>query len=376
MARPPSGHSLPPVFRQDPDVPRPRSGYVAQRKQSLRPRSRDRVLSRHSTRLHYVRGGPHALDDATRHPPPMLVDEADGSQHSALIDALAGKNMVIEGPPGTGKSQTITNLIASAMAAGKTVLFVSEKLAALEVVRDRLNKVGLGTFCLELHSHKAQKRQLLDDVDQRLRAHGSFRDPSQLDGKLSSLDVDKKLLSSYVTLINQPFGALGRTLYDIIWSARRQRASLPFSPELVEGISVPQASTITPPALADHHQEATQFATHLSNVLGSGDYIGAHPWFGVRNADLTFADERTLASLLDTWARACQDLSELVRLANEVAGIELLGDSISVLTRITEDARHLPRETGDIVPELLPALKRKDLRARLNDFIRWVGQYR
>ncbi|HBL87326.1 MAG TPA: AAA family ATPase, partial [Alcanivorax sp.] len=71
-----------------------------------------------------------------------LIDDADSSQHSALIDAVDGKNLVIEGPPGTGKSQTITNLIAAAMAQGKKVLFVAEKLAALEVVRSRLDMAG------------------------------------------------------------------------------------------------------------------------------------------------------------------------------------------------------------------------------------------
>src|SRR6185436_21092895 len=96
---------------------------------------------------------------------PDLIRDADSSQHSALIHALRGQNLVIEGPPGTGKSQTITNLIAAALARGKTVLFVSDKLAALEVVRHRLDKVGLGIFCLELHSHKTQKRKLLDDIE-------------------------------------------------------------------------------------------------------------------------------------------------------------------------------------------------------------------
>ncbi|MEO8659773.1 MAG: DUF4011 domain-containing protein, partial [Bryobacteraceae bacterium] len=66
---------------------------------------------------------------------PHLIRDADSSQHSALVHALRGQNLVIEGPPGTGKSQTITNLIAAALARGKTVLFVAEKLAALEVVR-------------------------------------------------------------------------------------------------------------------------------------------------------------------------------------------------------------------------------------------------
>jgi hypothetical protein len=79
-----------------------------------------------------------------------LIDDADSSQHSALVDAIKGENLVIEGPPGTGKSQTITNLIAAALAQGKRVLFVAEKLAALEVVKRRLNQTPG-------HSHTATR---------------------------------------------------------------------------------------------------------------------------------------------------------------------------------------------------------------------------
>ena len=100
-------------------------------------------------------------------PQALLIEEADSSQHSAIIDAAKGKNLVIEGPPGTGKSQTITNIIAIALAQGKSVLFVAEKLAALEVVKHRLEGAGLGEFCLELHSHKTQKRKFLEDVGKR-----------------------------------------------------------------------------------------------------------------------------------------------------------------------------------------------------------------
>ncbi len=108
---------------------------------------------------------------------PHLIRDADSSQHSALIHALRGQNLVIEGPPGTGKSQTITNLIAAALAKGKTVLFVAEKLAALEVVRRRLDDAGLGVFCLEVHSHKTKKGALLNDLAQRSSMRGSFKDP-------------------------------------------------------------------------------------------------------------------------------------------------------------------------------------------------------
>ncbi|MDD3419013.1 MAG: DUF4011 domain-containing protein [Candidatus Gastranaerophilales bacterium] len=88
----------------------------------------------------------------------------DSSQLAVLAAADKGKSFVIEGPPGTGKSQTITNLIAHLMAKGKTVLFVSEKMAALEVVYRRLEQVGLGRFCLQLHSNKANKKDVLNQL--------------------------------------------------------------------------------------------------------------------------------------------------------------------------------------------------------------------
>lgn len=86
---------------------------------------------------------------------------ADSSQMAAIATADRGKDFIIIGPPGTGKSQTISNLIAHMLGKGKTVLFVSEKTAALEVVYRRLQDIGLGRFCLELHSNKAKKADVL-----------------------------------------------------------------------------------------------------------------------------------------------------------------------------------------------------------------------
>jgi very-short-patch-repair endonuclease len=86
---------------------------------------------------------------------------ADGSQMAAVATADRGKNFIIIGPPGTGKSQTISNMIAHLLGTGRTVLFVSEKTAALNVVHRRLAEIGLGTFCLQLHSNKAKKAEVL-----------------------------------------------------------------------------------------------------------------------------------------------------------------------------------------------------------------------
>ncbi len=87
------------------------------------------------------------------------VKDADSTQILAILDVNSGRNMVLQGPPGTGKSQTITNIIAECIGCGRKVLFVSEKMAALDVVKSRLDEVGLGDAVLELHSHRTNKKK-------------------------------------------------------------------------------------------------------------------------------------------------------------------------------------------------------------------------
>ncbi|HFD86473.1 MAG TPA: DUF4011 domain-containing protein, partial [Gammaproteobacteria bacterium] len=103
--------------------------------------------------------------DRSYNPSDLLTPmPADSSQMAAIATADRGKNFIIIGPPGTGKSQTISNLIAHMLGKGKTVLFVSEKTAALEVVHRRLENIGLGQFCLQLHSNKASKSEVLSQL--------------------------------------------------------------------------------------------------------------------------------------------------------------------------------------------------------------------
>src|SRR5205085_12692635 len=88
------------------------------------------------------------LDQKTLPSKTFHILDADSSQHEAIEAVKGGASLVLDGPPGTGKSQTIANVIAESLAVGKTVLFVSEKAAALEVVQQRLQRNGLGDFCL------------------------------------------------------------------------------------------------------------------------------------------------------------------------------------------------------------------------------------
>ncbi len=94
----------------------------------------------------------------------LLPLPVDASQLFAVKAAVAGETFVLHGPPGTGKSQTITGMIVNLLARGKTVLFVAEKMAALSVVQERLRRLGLEPFCLELHSNKARKKDVLEQL--------------------------------------------------------------------------------------------------------------------------------------------------------------------------------------------------------------------
>ena len=142
------------------------------------------------------------------------VLDSDSSQTLAVIDVKTGRNLVIQGPPGTGKSQTITNLIAEAVADDKKVLFVAEKMAALEVVKRRLDQIQIGDACLELHSHKANKRAVLEELKRTL-ALGQPRlsDPEE---DRALLTANRERLNGYARAVNTSIGNSGISPHDII----------------------------------------------------------------------------------------------------------------------------------------------------------------
>jgi very-short-patch-repair endonuclease/DNA polymerase III delta prime subunit len=130
------------------------------------------------------------------------VYDADGSQTLAILEAKSGRSMVIEGPPGTGKSQTITNLIAELVGSGKKVLFIAEKAAALDVVHRRLCEANLDDACLELHSNKANKRSFYAALKHTV----SVAAPKLADiqEQIRKLEEAKTTLNAYVEAVNLP----------------------------------------------------------------------------------------------------------------------------------------------------------------------------
>ena len=156
-------------------------------------------------------------------PPAELhhVVDADSSQAVVIEEARRGRNLVVQGPPGTGKSQTIANLIAVAVKDGKRVLFVAEKMAALAVVQRRLDGVGLGAMCLELHSHKASKRLALEELARTLdRSRPRVRG---LKDNVEGLQAARRR-TPMPWRLHEPLEPAGRTAFQAITALVRLRA--------------------------------------------------------------------------------------------------------------------------------------------------------
>ncbi|MEZ8381594.1 DUF4011 domain-containing anti-phage protein Hhe [Vibrio splendidus] len=234
-----------------------------------------------------------------------MIEDADSSQMSVLIDVLNGKNLVVEGPPGTGKSQTITNIISAALSRGKTVLFVAEKQAALDVVKRRMDKAGLGDFCLDLHSDKAQKRLVLDDFKQRISNGPTFyHNNSQYVRELERLERARERLQNYVQLINREWKSTGLTVHEILMAATRYEAEVAplkfkdIAPEDVTSESFSNAK------LDEKVEQLEVFYNYLSLVSKQlpeeGNWI-SHPWFGVANKALSGNDPDEVIDELKDW---------------------------------------------------------------------------
>ncbi|WP_267268570.1 DUF4011 domain-containing anti-phage protein Hhe [Pseudomonas protegens] len=256
----------------------------------------------------------HSIDEIEQvHQQFPLIDDADSSQHSALIDVIRGDDLVIEGPPGTGKSQTITNMIAAALAQGKKVLFVAEKRAALEVVKSRLTRAGLGDFCLELHSHKSQKSSVIDSIRQRIQNSGGFRSPKQLADLIANYERLKQQLNKHVHHLHASFEESGMTVHEVLMQATRLREALTIRPSDLHPQSEAKIDK-------EHLQEQAGFYAHIyrktAEEAGQAGRLETHPWFGSTKTRLVGAER---SALLEHLSHAQQALSRLAALRPQLS---------------------------------------------------------
>ena len=200
---------------------------------------------------------------------PALVSPADASQHSALIEVAEGADLAIEGPPGTGKSQTITNIIADAIAEGKKVLFVAEKQAALQVVANRLREAGLGPLVLELHGENANRTQVYDGLRERL-ASVARHDAGHLNLQRGRLKERREQLRLYLARLQDRPGQLDRTVYDLFWRQIHLGRNVPatLQEQLTDFIACPKPTAISAVELEQMRGKLEIFGQALQSLEG------------------------------------------------------------------------------------------------------------
>lgn len=213
---------------------------------------------------------------------PSLIMDCDSSQFAAIKSALSGRSLTIQGPPGTGKSQTIANLIASFLHEGKTVLFVAEKMAALNVVHSRLSKAGIGDFLLELHSAKVAKKIVLDSIRRRLdlrRRYGT--EVSSIVVKRRKILRDK--LNAYAAAMNSTVGSSGLSVHDLIWHSYEYR-NKPI-PDRLTGYQMAEVGAWDKDDIASR-SEALERCVELEKKYRQERTGEEHPWYWVENSNL------------------------------------------------------------------------------------------
>ena len=216
------------------------------------------------------------LDRVVKPSEAIHILDADSSQHEAIEAVKRGADLVLDGPPGTGKSQTIANIIAEMLAVGKTVLFVSAKIAALEVVKRRLDTRGLGDFCLELHSHKASKKEIISELGRCLDLIPEGT--PDLAAQLEELSEARSKLNAFVAELHAVREPLGWSAFRVHGELARLDAPRGQSSER-KSAARSRIMIATPFAKdAEFVRKGTDILRGLGDCHSVLDEPGGHPW--------------------------------------------------------------------------------------------------
>ena len=273
----------------------------------------------------------------------VLPISADSSQLEAIYEAINDKTYVLHGPPGTGKSQTITNIIANALYRGKRVLFVAEKMAALSVVQNRLQSIGLAPFCLELHSNKTKKSAVLEQL--RITSESMRRSsPEGFAQQAVKLHSFREELNVYIEALHKKY-PFGFSMYEAItnYLSIQGDEMLAMSQSLIEQVTKDQ--------IAEWDDAVGELAA-VGNACG---HPYEHPLSGINIADYSASIKEQVAEII----------SRSIDVLNDIrAGLEnfyaLTGAASSCKNRqqadsVLEIIRILMR-----IPDLTPALLRQE----------------
>jgi very-short-patch-repair endonuclease len=285
--------------------------------------------------------------DETHQPQDILAPLlADSSQLKAICAIDAGRDLVLEGPPGTGKSQTITNLIAHNLAKGKTVLFVSEKMAALEVVHRRLNDIGLGPFCLELHSSKARKIEVLQQLGKALDITGE-RTASDWAREAEQLGLLRQELNGLVDALHR-FYPNGLTAFSAIGtciqSCGNEPSTMPWTDALTHSREQLDGLRETCRRISAMAQDLGPLSGHPLAAIGKSEWS---PSWG----DELSAASTLLATALGSLTEKSQTVGDFLRHSTQglslegYAALDQLADVLLAAPKVPEG---LARQAHDV----------------------------
>ena len=270
---------------------------------------------------------PQEYDAVLRPEDSFQVLDADSSQQEAVQAALAGVSFVLQGPPGTGKSQTITNMMAELMARGKRILFVSQKMAALDVVRGNLEKCGLGDRCLELHDPKRNRADIIKEIADGLEATSKGAGGAS---DIRELTAVRHELSDYVRALHAPRGRLqGMTVFKMIgaYSALQEAPELNFQlPGILD--------------VDDEKLSRMEWDLQRLSQMAVAFREKAHPWRGVRPVEWS---DRLQAKVQEELAMAMETGNKLIEVlpaASSILGLPT-PDTLSDVYRLRQLYRDL-----------------------------------
>lgn len=250
-----------------------------------------------------------------------FITDADSSQTEAILKIKQGHNLVIQGPPGTGKSQTITNIISECLADDKKILFVSEKMVALEVVKNRLDKCHLGDAVLELHSHKSNKKAVLQELGRTMElGKPKIEDRALQYGRYTEV---RDRLDTYVKEIKDPIRNSGVDFVTAVGLATEHKYQL-------------DANDISPISF-DHtldwdvkkYQEALRVVSDLVAHIKEHGIPSKNPYAGATISNFSPAQTDDLNAKLDGLLLSYSKLKELlstIPLESVMSGVSNLND--------------------------------------------------
>lgn len=255
------------------------------------------------------------------------VVDADSSQQEAIYCAQKGVSFVLQGPPGTGKSQTITNIIAECLADGKKVLFVSEKMAALQVVFKRLQDTGLEDFILLMHNHKANKKAIMDQFANVLSlSRQNIKVKDELYQKLRDLYERRNALNEYANAIYKVIAPLNKTVYEV----NGYLAKLGNYPDVTfafDGIRC-----ISNGDLSRYVNLLKKYVSTLRKMDGS---LSDNPWYGSNIAKLTHGLRQDINIYLQRLSVKNQAIIDLYERLETGLDLKVSG-KVSDITKIKE----------------------------------------